>query len=283
MILFGLSKTQIIEFVLSAPFVGTDKWPAAHPIWHSYIPGKLSPFDAWHNVNCVTKAVDNMFNILQTSIANRKYESFIASHKRAFENCIISNNKIIKGADLLRKVLNRFTIAKIAPKVTALNANMFERLIAESNINLSAGVYCPMAGFGGIIEGTKKWLIKNNIPLANKIEAYDINQSFCDWYGWSKRDVLAQTVITDKICVACPPFGEKYEHWVDIHPNVTDEEQKYYADVSSYSFEKWVELIKEHVIASNYVFFGPELNTKRNTVGLFSRKIGIQYYPEFSL
>ena len=280
--LFGLTNKQIIDFVLTSGFIGTDTWPAVHPIWHSYIPGKLSPYKAWKDVKSVTRAVNNMFSVLQKSISENKYANFVTSHERAFNNCVLNNSQIISGNDLLQKVLNRFTIAKIAPKVTALRAKTFERILNDNNIDLSSGVYCPMAGFGGIITGSINWLNSHNIALTNKIEAYDINQSFCDWYGWAKRDVLAQTIKTDKICIACPPFGEKYEHWVDVSENVSEESQKYYQDVSSFSFEKWVELIKKHVIAPNYIFFGPELVSKTNVIGLFKRKVGIKYYPEYS-
>lgn len=38
----------------------------------------------------------------------------------------------------------------------------------------------------------------------------------------------------------------------------------------------------KHVIAPNYIFFGPELVSKTNVSGLFKRKVGIKYYPEYS-
>lgn len=31
-----------------------------------------------------------------------------------------------------------------------------------------------------------------------------------------------------------------------------------------------------------YIFFGPELVSKTNVSGLFKRKVGIKYYPEYS-
>ena len=70
------------------------------------------------------------------------------------------------------------------------------KIIEESGIDLTQGVYCPMAGFGGIVEGTKEWFKKNNKNI--NIEAYDINKNFCDWYGWEQRDVLAQHIITEE-------------------------------------------------------------------------------------
>lgn len=85
-------------------------------------------------------------------------------------------------------ILARFTIAKIAPKVTAINKKDVYKLMEESNIDFSKGVYIPMAGFGGIVEATKMWFINHKIPMKNNsyaylIEAFDINPNFCLWYG----------------------------------------------------------------------------------------------------
>ena len=121
-----------------------------------------------------------------------------------------------------------------------------------------------MAGFGGIIDATKEWFSKRNLESTNKIYASDINPSFCKWYGWVEKDVLSEYTITDKTVIVCPPFGKKYEHWKG-----TPE------DMSNISFVDWCNLIKEHIKAPNYIFIGPELNSK-NTVGLFSKTVGIQ-------
>ena len=105
--------------------------------------------------------------------------------------------------------------------------------------------------------------------LEPNIEAYDINENFCKWYGWTQRDVLAQVVHTDKVVVVCPPFGKKYEHWKGTPDEMSDIE-----------FTDWVKLIKEHVIAPNYIFIGPETGEGKNKCGLFKRKLGISLYIE---
>lgn len=80
--------------------------------------------------------------------------------------------------ELVRVIVNRFTIAKICPKVTALMPSKFLQIIEDSGIDISCGVYCPMAGFGGIIEGAKRWFKEHSIDSTDKIEAYDINPNF---------------------------------------------------------------------------------------------------------
>ena len=87
----------------------------------------------------------------------------------------------------------------------------------------------------------------------------------------------SEEVKTDKVCVACPPFGEHTERWKGTPSNMY------------YEFHDWAKMIREHVIAPNYIFIGPEISddSKRYSsgvkpCGLFKRKYGIQWYPEYS-
>ena len=264
--LFGLSKMDILQKCLISEFPGTSKWPANNPIWECNIYNKKSPKEAWNDENMLLAAINNIFYITKKCISENKNKDFINRIKTAF----YCNDK-----ELLEVILNRFTIAKIAPKVTALQPSAFERILEESKIDISSGIYCPMAGFGGIVEGAKRYYKKHHINA--EIEAYDINPDFCNYYGWIKRDLLAQKIKTNKIVFVCPPFGEKTERWKNTPDNMY------------YSFETWVSLIKEHIDAPNYIFVGPEIGNKRKEQnpniksGLFSKKYGIQYYPEYSL
>jgi hypothetical protein len=126
-----------------------------------------------------------------------------------------------------------------------------------------------MAGFGGIVEGCKMWGEEHNVNI--DIETYDINQKFCDWYGWKQRDMLAQKIVTDKVCICCPPFGKKFEHW-DGTPK----------EMSDISFKEWYKLIKEYVIAPEYIIIGPEIGSKKsdNTPGLFKKVVGIMLWTD---
>lgn len=273
-ILFGRTMKDMVDLCLTSDFPGTKKWPADHPIWDCNIARCVTPRSAWSNPEVLTKAVYNMFWIVQKSIRDNKYDDFVEAHKQAV---------IEGGIVLLRKVLARFTIAKIAPKVTALPESLFLRDVLETGTDLSNGVYCPMAGFGGIVRGCETWFAKNK--LSTNIEAFDINQNLCNYYGWSCRDVLSEKVVTDKVVVVCPPFGNNTEQWAGT-------DSKFLLDM-----EDWCLLIKEYITAPRYIFFGPNkwLNSEtdrkrfRSGVmpnGLFRHKIQatcLPYYEQYSM
>ena len=254
----NITQETMVDKCLTSEFPGTAKWPDNHPIWDCFVPGYMEPRTAWKDKTLVTRAVKNMIKTINDSLVAGKYESFCIR----YINAIINDN-------YLDKVLDRFTIAKIAPKVTALSETELAKIIKETNVDLSSGVYCPMAGFGGIVRGAAKWFKDHNLPAG--IEAYDINKSFCDWYGWTQRDVLAQTITTEKTVIVCPPFGKEFEHWKGTPDEMSD-----------ISFIEWVDLIKEHVKAPKYIFIGPEMKSK-NKCGLFSKKTGISYYDDAKL
>lgn len=257
-----LSIDTIFNKCYGQPFPGSAKWSAKHPIWDCFVPGRMSPKDAWSNEKLFRSAISNLVNVLNKSIQDNKYAAFCRRHIEALRN--IDSDRV----QLCRLILNRYTVAKLAPKVTALRATDMLKIIESQNVDLSNGVYCPMAGFGGIVEAATLWFKKKGItPL---IEAYDINENFCRWYGWSMRDVLAQTIETDKTVVVCPPFGEKYEHWKGTPDEMSD-----------ISFENWVSLIKTHIKAPRYVFIGPETHSNVSKCGLFAKTVGIELYEVF--
>lgn len=270
--LFDIHIEQVIKDVFNYPFPGTSKWEKNNPIWDCYV-GKngISPKEAWKQEKYFRKAVENLYKITQYCLENNKYEKFVDGIYNCFYEAYENGNYEL----LAKAILIRFTVAKIAPKVTALMPSAFERILDKSNIDISSGIYCPMAGFGGIIEGAKRYYKKHKVNA--NIEAYDINKNFCDYYGWTQRDVLAQTIKTNKVVFVCPPFGENTERWVGTPDNMY------------YEFDEWVKLIKKHIIAPNYIFVGPEIITKskyksgKKPSGLFNKKYGIQYYPEYSI
>lgn len=283
---FLITEEQLVEWCLNNPFPGNSKWTANHPIWKCYVPGQPSPYDAWYDEKCIRKAVKNMFRTLDRCISESKEDSFVKRHLCALNSCIIENNKII-GSDkrLLELVLARFTIAKIASKVTAISPTDCIKIFDESGIDLSKynGIYVPMAGFGGIIEGYKRWLKNNDsIDKISNIEAYDINKSFCDWYGWKQRDMLKSIIETDKVCIVCPPFGKNYEHWVDSSENGIS--QDIIDDMADITFIEWYSLIKKHVKAPAYIIIGPELSSNGRDINkcgnLFKKRVGIQLWTD---
>lgn len=269
-VLWGLSKKQVFDICREVGFPGSNKWVKEHPIWDCSVDTAMTPRRAWDDDAKLMKAIDNLFWICHKSIAENKYLDFLATHKKLFDN--------VDKVGIAQKILVRFTVAKIAPKVTALMENRMLAILDESGIDLSCGCYCPMAGFGGIVRGCEIWLKKHKIDPTGKIEAYDINPNFCKWYGWGQRDVLAQVVETDKICIACPPFGEHTERWEGTPSDMY------------YECNEWAELIMEHVKSPNYIFIGPEEtnNAKRYSSGvkpsgLYAKKYGIQWMKEYTL
>ena len=283
---YKITESQLVDWCLSNPFPGNNKWTAKHPIWKCYVPGQPSPYDAWSDEKCVRKAVKNMFKTLDRCIDESREDSFIKRHLCAINSCVIENNKIISSDKrLLELVLARFTIAKIASKVTAISPTDCMKIFNESDIDLSKydGIYVPMAGFGGIIEGYKRWLKNNDsIDKISNIEAYDINKSFCDWYGWKQRDMLETIIETDKVCIVCPPFGKNYEHWVDSSENGIS--QDIIDDMADITFIEWYELIKKHVKAPAYIIIGPELSSNGRDIkkcsNLFKKRVGIQLWKD---
>lgn len=264
--LFDCNKQDIIDYCLSSPFPGSKKWAPDNPIWDCNIPGKISPKEAWHNIAYIERAVSNLFYILNFSISNLKYEKFVKNIMKAFNE--FSKNK--RSEALLMAVLDRFTIAKIAPKVTALSKSSMLNIIIKTNYDLSTGVYCPMAGFGGIVEASKQWFIDNNLDYTNKIESYDINELFVNYYNFTGvRDILKQKVKTNKTVIVCPPFGTAYEHWKGTPDEMSDK-----------SFLDWYKLIKEYIEAPQYIIIGPELNSEKNSKGLFGKRHGIQLWDD---
>ena len=286
---YKITEEQLIEWCLKNSFVGNSKWEANHPIWKCYVPGQPSPYDAWYNVKYITKAVKNLFKTLDRCISENKEHNFVKRHIDAFNSCMIEDNKIISSDKrLLELVLARFTISKIASKVTALSPYDCVKILDESGIDLCKynGIYVPMAGFGGIVEGYKRWLKKNNVidydEKVSNIEAYDINKSFCDRYGWEQRDMLEFIIETDKVCIVCPPFGKNYEHWVDscengISQNIID-------NMANITFIEWYSLIKKHVKAPAYIIIGPELSSNGRDIikysNLFKKRNGVQLWTD---
>jgi hypothetical protein len=209
-----------------------------------------------------------------------KDEKFRIKHINELLNCQMVDGKIINSTEkFLQQIQDRFTIAKIAPKVTAISGYSVKRIIDESGIDITRGVYVPMSGFSGIIDGVKLWGKEQNKEV--ECECYDINQRLCDWYGWKQRDMLAQKVVTDKVCICCPPFGEKYEHWKGTPREMSD-----------IDFKEWYKLIKEYVIAPEYIIIGPEVDKTgtgsnkgldadgKKQSGLFTKTAGIMRWTD---
>ena len=265
---FRHTQQEILDLCLIQPFPGSSTYPPNHPIWLGYSGNNKTPLEAWTDVDILKKAIRNWYYMMCFNEIMIKYNPDNRTQEQINSYYIRYNDKWGKAllewnaTSIAMEVLNRFTVAKLAPRVTALTANRVLQIMEETNLDFSCGVYVPMAGYGGIVEGVKKWSNKYNKQV--EIEAYDINSTFCNYYGWIMRDVTYKNIITDKIVICCPPYGLNDEKWVGT-PEVNA------AGLQTYmGFDNWVKIIMEYVKASNYVFIGPNKETK-NSCGLFAK------------
>lgn len=265
---------MFVDCCLRHELPGNFKWPGEHPIWDGHVGNRKSPRDAWNDRECLEKAVKNIFYMC------KREDDLRVRHVSEMMKCEISGNRIVHmNPKFMGLIMNRFTIAKIAPKVTALSGFEVNRLIDESGIDISHGVYVPMSGFGGIIDGCHRWGKEHGVEI--ECECYDINENLCEWYGWKRRDILENVIYTDKVCICCPPFGKNYEHWKGTPREMSD-----------IGFKEWYGLIKKHVIAPEYLIIGPEVDmtgtgsnkgfdSKGNRrSGLFTKKSGVMVWND---
>lgn len=280
-IAFGYRQQDILNICKNEPFPGSSTYEPNHVIWTGYSGNCKTPLDAWKDEACLIKAVRNwmymiVFNelMLEFNPDNRTPEKLNALYRRYNDNwgraLLEHDNNMIA-----QYVLNRFTVAKIAPRVTALSANKVFKIMEESGLDFSVGVYSCCTGFGGIVEGAKLWAKKYKKEV--EIEAYDINSRFCEYYGWIQRDFTAQHIKTDKIVICCPAYGDgaSDEKWEDT-PEINA------AGITNYGgFHQNCKLITSFIDAPYYVFIGPTRDSK-NSCGLFSKKASNDnFYPEY--
>lgn len=275
---FGYTQQDILDICKNQPFPGSSTYPANHPAWRGNVGNSPTPLDAWKDEDCLKKAVRNwvymiVFDEIMLAFnpdnrTQEKLDSLYTSYNNKWGKALLEHDEVM----IAQYVLNRFTVAKIAPKVTALSPNKVLQIMEESELDFSCGVYSPMSGFNGIPEGAKRWAKKYNKQI--EIEKYDINPVFCDYYGYIQRDVTAQHIKTDKIVIVCSPFSEHDEKWMDT-PDINA------AGLSTYmGFHKWCAVITKFIDAPAYIFIG---NTKesKNKTGLFSKSTGVAWYPEY--
>lgn len=278
-IIFGYTQQDILNICKNEPFPGSSTYEPNHPIWTGHSGNCLTPIEAWKDEICLIKAIRNwaymtIFNeiMLAYNPDNRtqeKLDSLYTSYNNRWGKALLEHDNNM----IAQYVLNRFTVAKIAPKVTALSANKVLKIMEESGLDFSCGVYSPMSGFNGIPEGAKLWAKKYKKDV--EVEAYDINPRFCDYYDYIQRDVTAQYIKTDKIVVCCPPYGPNDEKWSDTPNNNA-------AGYDTYcGFHQWCAIISSFIDAPYYIFIGPTSESK-NSCGLFSKKSSNDnFYPEY--
>lgn len=277
-ICFGYTQQDVLGICLKEPFPGSGTYPANHPIWRGNVGNYKTPLDAWTDENILKKAIRNWFYMLcmnelmvkfnPDNRTQKSLDSLYTSYNKRWGKALLEKDNIM----IAQYVLNRFTVAKLAPKVTALSPHKVLQIMEDSGLDFSKGVYSCCNGFGGISEGAKLWAKKYNKNI--EVETYDINPVFCEYYGWTVRDVTAQPIKTDKIVICCPAFGPEDERWLD-----TPETNA--AGLSTYmGFYNWVKTICEYIDSPAYIMIGPTKESKNKT-GLFSKTSGVAWYPEY--
>lgn len=277
-ICFGYTQQQVLDLCLTQPFPGSSTYEPNHPIWLGYSGNCKTPLDAWKDEKLLKQAIRNWFYMMcfnEIMIAfnpdNRtpeKINSLYIRYNEQWGKALINWNVLT----ICQQVVNRFTVAKIAPRVTAISSNKVLQFMEESKLDFSCGVYCPMGGFNGIPEGVEKWAKKHNKQV--DIEVYDINPIFCKYFGYIQRDVTAQHIKTNKTVIVCSPFGDKDEKWVGT-PEINA------AGLNTYmGFHNWCAVITKYIEAPKYIFIGNTKESKNNT-GLFSKSSGVAWYPEY--
>ena len=194
-----------------------------HPsIYHAHRDGKLSPYDAWYNDNLLKMAIDNRikYNIEMTP-AN---------------------------------VLQGFSAAKIAPKVTVFSAAVAKMLIM-AYLKDATEIFDPFSGFSGRMLGTvalgKKYTgidlsdthVRESEEIVHFLKEHGvhIDATLLEW------DVMKASGSYDAL-FTCPPYGTKEvweksngeqltcDEWIDVCLNrfnckkylfVVDKTEKY--------------------------------------------------------
>jgi hypothetical protein len=200
-----------------------------------WVGGRKSPYEAWHSPSLRLKAEENFAQQLG------------------------------RGGNLLRKVLSgrykmdklileRFTIAKIAPRVTAMSRTEAKKWLLASGFDLSKGVYDPCGGFGGRRVACGE--------LGVEYEGYDVNPELIRLVGHSYRDLITMSPIdTDRVVFTSPPWNDK-ECWPGSNGSITEVHEK----------EWWYELIQKKIRAPHYILVNGAENEPERASGLFGQR-----------
>ncbi|MDR2436603.1 MAG: hypothetical protein LBD17_00810 [Endomicrobium sp.] len=232
-------ETLDVRWYLWNPLDMTRKFPIEDPLElfrnKCWVGKNKSPWEAWTNYDLRFRAEENFAkqlgfggNLLKKTLSGR-----------------YSINNLI---------LERFTIAKIAPRVTSMSKSEAKKWLLASGFDLSKGVYDPCGGFNGRKEAC--------IELGIKYESYDVNPDLIRLVGHSYRDLITMDpVTTDKIVFTSPPWNDK-ECWPGSNGSITEIHEK----------EWWYELIQRKVRAPHYILVNGAENESGRLSGLFGQR-----------
>lgn len=174
--------------------------------------GKLSPLEAWQDKELIRKSALNRL--------------------RYVKKCTPES------------VLQGFSVAQIAPKVSVFKPKLAERLI-KKYLNDFSEIFDPFSGFSGRLIGAfraGKAYLGQDIHPKHVAESNEIIQHL----NIEKAKIIQQNILTDtqksfECLFTCPPYGGK-EHWNERN----DEVEK--------SCDEWIDLCLEKYKCKRYLF-----------------------------
>lgn len=193
-------------------------------IYYATKKGKLSPFDAWMDKSLVKKSAINRL----------KYVGKCTPHD------------IVQG----------FSVASIAPKISVFKPTLAKRLI-QKYLNDYSEIFDPFSGFSGRLIGAQNC---NKHYIGQDINNFHVSESneIIAYKSYTNATIKLQDILTDtpheyECLFTCPPYGGK-EHWNKSN----DEIEK--------SCDEWIDICLEKYKCKKYLFVVDKTEKYKNNV-----------------
>lgn len=186
--------------------------------------GYLSPYEAWKDKNLVKRSALNRLKYVH--------------------RCMPTD--IIQG----------FSIAKIAPKISVFKPSTAKRLI-NTYLHAYSEVFDPFSGFSGRLLGAincnKKYIGQD----LNEQHVKESNQ-IIEYKGLENCRIIQQDILTDtshdyECLFTCPPYGGK-EHWNKDNDDVEK------------SCDEWIDICLKKYNCQRYLFVVDETEKYKNNI-----------------
>lgn len=209
-------------------------------IYYATKKGKISPFDAWKDKTLVKKAALNRIKYV--------------------------------GRCKPQDIVQGFTIAWIAPKISVFKPTLAKRLI-QKYLDDYSEIFDPFSGFSGRLIGAQncnKRYIGQDLNIDHVLESNEIIKH----KNYSNATCTLQDILTDvphtyECLFTCPPYGGK-EHWNENN----DEVEK--------SCDEWIDICLEKYKCKKYLFVVDKTEKyKKNIVEVITNKSHFGVNQEF--
>ena len=193
-------------------------------IYYATKKGKISPFDAWKDKTLVKKAALNRIKYV--------------------------------GRCKPQDIVQGFTIAWIAPKISVFKPTLAKRLI-QKYLDDYSEIFDPFSGFSGRLIGAQncnKRYIGQDLNIDHVLESNEIIKH----KNYSNATCTLQDILTDvphtyECLFTCPPYGGK-EHWNENN----DEVEK--------SCDEWIDICLEKYKCKKYLFVVDKTEKYKNNI-----------------